>query len=197
MTRTLLVDCYPDDWKDKVKSYLDMLGEFSQVEVIDQRRLGPETSAAGFDTVMVTGSPMMLTDREPPVQLAGFVRNLEVPTLGICFGHQLLGVVTGARVCSKAMLEDWETVRVLRPGGLFEGMGSEVRVLESHREFLSADSVAAAGWQVLADSESCPVEAMRHLERPLFGVQFHPERSGANGRQVVGNFYRNVVSAWS
>ncbi len=197
MTGTLLVDCYPDDWKDKVKFYLDMLGEFSEIEVIDQRRLGPETSAADFDTVVVTGSPMMLTDREPPRSLAEFVRRLAVPTLGICFGHQLLGVVTGARVGSKAMLEDWERIRVLDPGGLFDGMGEEVRVLESHREFLSAGSVTAAGWQVLADSDSCPVEAMRHLERPLFGVQFHPERSGANGKQMVGNFYRNVVSAWS
>ncbi|UCG43958.1 MAG: gamma-glutamyl-gamma-aminobutyrate hydrolase family protein [candidate division WOR-3 bacterium] len=195
MTRTLLVDCYPDDWKDKLRFYLDLLSEFSHIDAIDQRKLGPESSAAGFDSVVVTGSPMMLTDREPPKQLSEFVRGLEVPTLGICFGHQLLGAVTGARVGTRAMLDDWETVRILRPAGLFEGMGSKVRVLESHREFLSADSVAAAGWQVLADSGSCPVEAMRHLERPLYGVQFHPERSGENGRRVVGNFYRHVVSA--
>jgi GMP synthase (glutamine-hydrolysing) len=193
--RTLLVDCYPDNWKDKVGFYLDMLGEFSEIEVVDQRRLGPETNAADFDCVVVTGSPMMLTDREPPEHLAEFVRGLKVPALGICFGHQLLGVATGAQVGSKAMLEDWETIRVLDPGGLFNGMGREVRLLESHREFLSADSVGSAGWQVLAESDSCPVEAMRHLKRPLFGVQFHPERSGESGRQVVGNFYRNVVLA--
>jgi GMP synthase (glutamine-hydrolysing) len=197
VTRTLLVDCYPDDWKDKVRFYLDMLSEFSEIEVIDHRKLGPESSAADFNSVVVTGSPMMLADREPPEQLSEFVRRLEVPTLGICFGHQLLGVLTGARVGSKTMLEGWETVRILRPARLFKGMGGEVRVLESHREFLSLDSVAAAGWQVLADSGSCPVEAMRHIELPLYGVQFHPERSGENGRQVVGNFYRHVVSAKS
>jgi len=197
VTRTLLVDCYPDDWKDKVRFYVEMLDEFSEVTVTDQRRIGPETGAVDFDSVVVSGSPMMLTDREAPGHLAEFILGLQVPTLGICFGHQLLGVATGARVGSKTMLEDWETVRVLESGGMFEGMGGEVRVLESHREFLSAESVVAAGWQILADSQSCPVEAMRHLKRPLYGVQFHPERSGENGRLVVGNFYRHAVSVRS
>ena len=45
----------------------------------------------------------------------------------------------------------------------------------------------------LADSEACPIQAMRHVRRPLYGFQFHPERyteAHPDGRTILANFFR-------
>jgi len=49
------------------------------------------------------------------------------------------------------------------------------------------------GFVRLADSEACPIQAMRHVRRPLYGFQFHPERyteAHPDGRTILANFFR-------
>ncbi len=194
--KTLLVDCYPDDWKPKAESYAALLREFSPAVVtVDYRELGPGSSDLTYDAVVLTGSPTMLAVQPPSPELVGFLRRLVRPVFGICFGHQLLGVAHGAEIGSRKFYEGPGTVRVLEPGGIFEGLPAEIEVFESHKEFLVPESVERIGWQVLAESDYCAVEAMRHRTRPFYSVQFHPERSGEVGLKVVGNFYRRVVGA--
>ncbi len=204
MARTLFIDCYPEKqkYKGKVESYLVLLRKFSddvvvagchnlaQSDTLGRARVSP------FDAVVISGSLMMLEKEDPPARLVEFVRRLRCPVLGICFGHQLLGRAFGAEVRSSAQfLEQLEKVRILVPGNIFHGLGSEIEVLESHREYLEPDSVKSRGWQILAVSDSCPVEAMRHKELPFYGVQFHPERSNQIGEKIVANFYNRVVRA--
>ena len=199
MTGTLFIDCYPEKlkYKGKVESYLVLLRKFSDnVIVVGYRTLNPNYSVEPFDAVVISGSPMMLEKQDPPARLVEFVRRLRCPVLGICFGHQLLGRAFGAEVRSSAQfLEQLEKVRILIPGNIFHGLGSEIEVLESHQEYLEPNSIESRGWQILAVSDSCPVEAMRHKELPFYGVQFHPERSNQIGEKIVANFYNRVVRA--
>ena len=53
-------------------------------------------------------------------------------------------------------------------------------------------SATGSRWEVLAASDSCPVEAMRHRTKPWYGVQFHPEQSKQTGEKLVSNFVRLV-----
>jgi len=189
VTEILLIDCYPDDWKNRVPHYLRVLNAAGRVGVtVDYRSISAGMRLPRFDAAVITGSPMMLSEVEPPANLAAFVNSLSCPILGICYGHQLLGRLSGAPVHSGERIERKEKVRQLRTSPLFEGLGQEFEMLESHREYLDRASVEGCGWELLAQSDSCPVEAMRHTVKPWIGVQFHPERSDEPGAVLVRNF---------
>ena len=195
MARVLLVDCYPDEpkWRPKLALYQEKLGRFCDLTTIDHRVLAASTPTDGFEAVVISGSPTMLTRDGVPAGLDAFARKLDLPVLGVCYGHQVMGLVTGAELKKAEFYEDWETVRIEEHDELFHGMTRKLRVFQSHAEFLTRRSVEKAGWQVLADSRRCPVEAMRHRERPFHCVQFHPERSEETGEKVFENFLRRVA----
>jgi GMP synthase (glutamine-hydrolysing) len=195
--RTLLVDCYLRESELKMPHYRRMIEPHSQVRDVTAVQVGPGFDMAGMDAVVISGSQMMLSETEPAAALAKFCRGLRVPTLGVCFGHQLLARSFGAVVGRGERFLDFDgTIELLEPWPLFVGLGSGasgVVMRESHREFVTPESLAAIGWRVGARSASCAVEAMRHPSLPLYGVQFHPERSGKQGERLFASFYRLVV----
>ncbi|MFO7650945.1 MAG: hypothetical protein R6X13_06380 [bacterium] len=193
MTNTLMVDCYRRDAAWRLAFYRSMIRPHSDCVTVNAGSLGPGFDASGYHAVVFSGSQIMLGEEDPEPGLAGFVRSLRVPAMGICFGHQLFARSFGARVLSGKTIERFETVRLERPGPLFDGLGATVSVLESHREFVDPESIRQVGWRVYGQSDSCPVEAMHHPELPLFGLQCHPERSGETGRRIFANFYNNAV----
>lgn len=100
----------------------------------------------------------------------------ELPTLGICYGHQLMGLAGGAEI--GYVREDHEKivairdVAIERPCELFPPDWSTVRVAVSHREQVVAPP---AGWERFASHAECRVHGMRLTGRPVFAVQSHPE----------------------
>ncbi|MEO0077524.1 MAG: gamma-glutamyl-gamma-aminobutyrate hydrolase family protein [candidate division WOR-3 bacterium] len=187
--KTLVVNCYQKQAEEKISRYIELAGRHSEPHELSWNACQPGDSLAGFSAVILSGSQWLLSQEPPPPTLAQFVRELRLPTLGICFGHQLLAFVHGARVLSGRLISRTEKIVTVEPHPLFFGLGSEFEMLESHREYVDCDEIRHAGWRVLAYSKSCPVEAICHPTRPLFGVQFHPERSGPTGEQLFQNFY--------
>jgi GMP synthase (glutamine-hydrolysing) len=195
--RTLVVDCYLRENETKMARYVELARRHSaEVETVAAAGLGPGHDLAKYDAVIISGSQWMLSQDDPRPALRGFCRELSLPTLGICFGHQLLARSFGASVVrGERFLEFDEQVSVLEQWPLFEGLCPTTVMRESHRELVTLESVAGIGWQLGARSASCPVEALRHPFLPLYGVQFHPERSGVPGERLFENFYTGVVGA--
>ena len=191
--RTLVVNCYREKAEEKIRGYVLQAERFSDVHEVPWGVLERAFDLETFSAVIISGSQWLLSVETPAGPLVEFVRDLKVPTLGICFGHQLFARTFGAQVLSGELIERDETVIISEPGPLFHGMGPEAEFLESHREYVDGDAIERAGWHVIARSASCPVEAMHHPTRPLYGVQFHPERSGVNGEKLFDNFYRQIV----
>jgi imidazoleglycerol phosphate synthase glutamine amidotransferase subunit HisH len=63
---------------------------------------------------------------------------------------------------------------------------------ESHEEIVVKDDALAAKFHVLARNSAGRVEAIVHNEHPLFGVQFHPEKSGEFGVKLLVNFLKMI-----
>jgi len=191
--RTLVVNCYRENAEEKISGYVTQVERFSDAHIVPWGVLERAFDLETYSAVVISGSQWLLSKETPAGPLVEFVRDLKLPALGICFGHQLFARAFGAQVLSGELIERDEVVVISEPGPLFHSMGPELEFRESHREYVVAEPIERAGWHIIARSASCPVEAMHHATRPLYGVQFHPERSGSNGEKLFDNFYNQIV----
>ncbi|MGZ4388874.1 MAG: glutamine-hydrolyzing GMP synthase, partial [Gaiellaceae bacterium] len=118
---------------------------------------------------------------------------LGVPTLGICYGMQLMALDLGGRVDRTGVSEFGKTPLEAEDSALFKGVPPQQTVWMSHR-----DSVVAPpeGARVTAASPSTPIGAFESPERRLYGVQFHPEVVHTpHGQEILKNFLYDVAEA--
>ncbi len=143
------------------------------------------------DLVILTGSNFMLSKSDTRLvfqQEMGLVRKLDLPILGICFGHQLIGTAYGSQVADIGEpVKDFKEVTIVEKHPVFDGLPDTIKVSESHRQALKE---VPEGFNLLAESATSKVEAICHETRPLYSFQFHPERSDEkypHGRVIVQN----------
>lgn len=127
-------------------------------------------------------------DHKPYIEKYSFIKEGKIPVLGICFGHQLMGILHGAKIFRGEEIRSENKIRVMKEDVLFKGLFPECEMKEDHTEGISLPP----GFIHLATSSSYTNEGMRHPILPLWGVQFHPEVSGANGKKLIGNFLKIV-----
>lgn len=114
----------------------------------------------------------------------------DVPLLGVCLGHQALGSAFGGTVSRAPTLMHGKTSEVEHrdPGGLLAGLPSPFVATRYHSLAVEEESLPES-LEPLAWSEDGTLMAMRHLELPYWGVQFHPESVLTDtGPQLLQNF---------
>ena len=115
----------------------------------------------------------------------------EIPTLGVCLGHQAIGEAYGGRVVRAGRVMHGKTSRIVHDGtGLFEGLPSPLEVMRYHSLVVEPASLPAE-LEVIARAGDDPSEihAVRHREHPVWGVQFHPESvMTQEGKRLLANF---------
>lgn len=119
-----------------------------------------------------------------------------LPGFGICFGHQLLGEVLGARVVTCRQRSEIGTVRVrLTADGqrdpLFTDLGEHFPVHTGHTDCVTT---IPRGVTLLAESEALVTQAFRATFAPFWSTQFHPDLTGAEARQRY-LAYRDVLTS--
>src|SRR3954452_14451672 len=170
--------------------FAELLPASTPVEKIRERKPKGLVLSGGPASVYEPGAP------EFPTQLL----DLEVPTLGICYGMQAMSLALGGRVESAETGEFGRTDLVLRDGGgqLLGGMPEEQSCWMSHRD---AVFEAPEGFTALASSPSSPVAAYEMPDRGLYGIQFHPEVVHTPyGTEILTRFLRDVAGCkeqWS
>jgi GMP synthase (glutamine-hydrolysing) len=158
--------------------FLRVLSALAELTVVrpDAEPLPP---AEGFAGMLMTGSPRSVTAPEPWMDAAG--RYLldaaqQIPVLGVCFGHQLLGRVLGGRVERNPRGREVGTVPVTltaagRADPLFRGIEERPSFQQTHEDHVPT---LPPGCVLLAENEQTPIQAFAHGER-IRAVQFHPE----------------------
>ena len=151
---------------------------------IKQEQL-PLEDISSYRGVIISGAPILLSQISPLpyLQRFEFIKSLTIPVLGICFGHQVLGMVHGSKV--KRCEEDRKTTTIsLMDSELFYGLDNVAKFAEDHCECIELPN----SFVLTGSSAICAVEAMEHTTKKMFGVQFHPEVSGDNGLILFKNF---------
>ncbi|HEX9941521.1 MAG TPA: glutamine-hydrolyzing GMP synthase [Thermoanaerobaculia bacterium] len=172
--------------------YCHLIGRRLRDLNVESTILGPETPAEdleGYAGVILSGGPSSVYDPNSP-QIDFKILDVGIPVLGICYGHQLLAQHLGARVAPGAGEYGLSTLSLIEVDSIFKGTPNRQKVWMSH-----SDSVAdvPASFVRLARTDRCDVAAFAHLERRIFGVQFHPEVVHSEfGKEVLRNFALGV-----
>ncbi|GGL01122.1 aminodeoxychorismate synthase component I [Mangrovihabitans endophyticus] len=186
--RTLLVDNY-DSFTYNLFHYLaEVNGREPEVIRNDDPAWDPRRLAE-FDNVVLSpgpGTPHRPADFGLCASIAAEGR---LPVLGVCLGHQGIGLAHGARVGRAPEPRHGRTSLIRHDGtGLFRDLPSPLEVVRYHSLAVSeiAGDLEATAW-----TDDGIVMALRHRELPLWGVQFHPESIGTQGgHQLLANFAR-------
>jgi anthranilate synthase component 2 len=129
------------------------------------------------------------------VSCALIERDVDIPLLGVCLGHQALGAVFGGRVSRAPTLMHGKTSEITHDGrGLFTGLSNPFTATRYHSLAVERDSVPEE-LRVTAWTADGIVMGLAHRARPLVGVQFHPESIlTPEGATLLRNFVEGRLS---
>jgi GMP synthase (glutamine-hydrolysing) len=183
---------------------LDFGGQYSQLiarrvrearvysELVSHRLTAGEVASRNPSALILSGGPASVYASGAP-DVDPEVLQLGVPTLGICYGMQLMAQHLGGEVESNDVSEYGKTEVVAGESVLFRDLPAEQTVWMSHN-----DSVVAPppGSHVTARSTSTPIAGFEDTTRGLYAVQFHPEVVHTpHGQEILKNFLYDVVGA--
>jgi GMP synthase (glutamine-hydrolysing) len=177
----LIVDC----GSSKTPYIEEMVDEFCDFKTIPFFDVTEEDTKNSHG-IIFSGAPILITEinMERYINHVSWILDFDKPILGICFGHQLLGLLHGAMGSKMREDRDWQEIEVFVDCPLFDKLPSTFDMMEDHCESISIPG----DFELVASSDVCVNEAMKHKVKPFFGVQFHPEVSGNYGRIVIENF---------
>ncbi len=184
---------------------LDLGGQYAQLiarrvrecrvysELVSYSISPAEARARNPRALVLSGGPASVYAENAPHVDPGLFE-LGVPTLGICYGMQLMAQELGGQVERTGVSEFGKTeIRAEEESELFEGLPREQTGWMSHRDSVTAPP---AGARVTAGSAAAPIAAFEDPQRRLYGVQFHPEVVHTpHGTDLLKNFLYAVADA--
>lgn len=115
------------------------------------------------------------------------LKMFNVPTIGFCLGHEVIAVANGGAVEKlphrEMTMEEIIIDDVDDP--IFENLPNKIFLKEKHYNHISK---LPKNFRVIAHSDICPVEVMRHKNKLIYGFQSHPELVGEHGKNIIKNF---------
>ena len=183
---------------------VDLGGQYSQLiarrvrearvysELVGHRLSAEEVARRNPAALVLSGGPASVyADGAPDVDPGIF--ELGIPTLGICYGMQLMARDLGGTVERTDASEFGKAELAAEESELFHDLPPEQVVWMSHRDSVTAPPTGAS---VTASSPSTPIAAFEDRERALYGVQFHPEVAHTpHGQDILKNFLYEVAGA--
>ncbi|MCH1610906.1 MAG: glutamine-hydrolyzing GMP synthase, partial [Luminiphilus sp.] len=148
--------------------------------------------------IILSGGPESVTAPDSP-RAPEVVFNLDVPILGICYGMQTMAAQLGGAVEGSDTSEfGYAQIRRTADGGLFAELndGNDkdgqqlLDVWMSHGDKVSK---LPADFELIAETDSCPIAGMAHRQKPWFGIQFHPEVTHTlKGEEIFRHFVLSI-----
>ncbi len=189
MNRILVVDNY-DSFTFNLVHILEAVSgvtpEVARVDEIEIDRLGD------FDKLILSPGPGLPQESEALMELVSHAIELQKPILGVCLGHQAMGVATGAKLKNLDEVHHGvgHDLEISNNSLLFIGLPEKIVVGRYHSWVIDSESLDAS-WKVTSTDEQGEVMSMEHETLPFFGIQFHPESVLTPlGREILTNFVK-------
>jgi GMP synthase (glutamine-hydrolysing) len=148
-----------------------------------------ELKAAELDGLLLSGGAARVGLDGKLGAVGDYLDQLDIPILGVCAGHQYMAKHFGGEAAPGQKGPEFGAteITVLEADDILRDVPPRTTVWSSHH-----DEVARVppDFKVLASSDSCPVQVMRHRTRPLFGMSFHPE---VEHTQAGTTMFRNFI----
>jgi anthranilate synthase component 2 len=183
----LVIDNY-DSFTYNLVQYLGELGADIRVRRNDQVTVG-EVEAMAPEQILISPGPGRPEHAGVSVDV---IRHFgpSIPLLGVCLGHQAIGVVYGGTVCRAQTPMHGKTSTVVHDGrGLFKGIVEPFQAGRYHSLVIAGDNVPGELEVAARTKEDGTIMSVRHRTYPVHGVQFHPESVLTDeGRKILRNF---------
>ncbi len=142
--------------------------------------------------IIFTGGPASVTAEGAPRVDSGLLGK-GIPILGICYGMQLISILSEGTVAPSDQREYGRAGIKLGESPLFAGCADETVAWMSHTFHVDG---LPEGFEKTAQSKNCPVAAFENTDKKLYGVQFHPEvRHTPEGEKILNNFLYGICKA--
>lgn len=186
----LMIDNY-DSFTWNLVQYLSELDEVKTIR--NDRVTLEEIEAMNPSHIVISPGPGTPEDSGISADVIRAFRG-RIPILGVCLGHQALGMVFGGRIARAAEPCHGKVSVIRHEGeGILEGMPAPFRATRYHSLVVEESSLPEE-LQVTARTDDGTVMAMEHRDLPLAGVQFHPESIlTESGMKLLRNFHRMKV----
>lgn len=156
-------------------------------EIVPHRITAAEVKAKAPRAIILSGGPKSVNVEGAPMLDPG-IFDLEIPVLGICYGHQLIARQLGGEV-SRGGRGEYGRASLTRgdaPSQLLDGMSASFSVWMSHFDHVSRMPI---GFTACASTPDAPIAVMENAARKVWSVQFHPEVvHSENGQEVLRRF---------
>lgn len=137
--------------------------------------------------IVLSGGPKSVKDHDAPT-LNPDIFDLDVPVLGICYGLQAISEYFSPNSVSRAAKREFGRADLIvdNRSDLFQNVSALSTVWMSHSDHLVK---CPQGFEVIGHTENAHIAAVRHIEKSIFGIQFHPEVAHtAEGKNMLHNF---------
>ncbi|NRA10676.1 MAG: hypothetical protein HRT57_01820 [Crocinitomicaceae bacterium] len=183
----LVIDC----GSDTTTNIAHIVDDYCDVKSVPLLDLKIDEDLKEIKGVIISSGSILLTEVDPDryLEKLEWIKETELPVLGINLGHVLIGLLFGGYASRTRNNGDWETIEAYEDCILFNRLPNEIEARENSSETVSI----APEFQLVASSDGCVNEVMQHKEKAIFGVQFHPEISGNHGAILIENFVNHCI----
>ena len=182
----LLIDNY-DSFTYNLYQYLRELGAEVEVRRNDKVTIA-EVEALAPERIVVSPGPCTPAEAGISVELIRHFAG-RAPILGVCLGHQAIGAAFGGRIARAPTLMHGKLSAVVHDGrGVFAGLPQGFMATRYHSLVVERDALPVC-LEVSAETADGVIMGLRHRERAIEGVQFHPEAIlTEHGHDLLRNF---------
>ena len=191
--RVLVIDSY-DSFTFNLCQQIGMLG--AEPVVVKSDTLFERIRPVLFDRVVLSPGPGHPRDSALYREVLGTISRT-VPTLGVCLGHQVIGLAFGARIARADRLMHGKRSMIRHDGaGIYTGVASPLVATRYHSLVIDPATVPDCLEVTARSDDDGAIMGVRHRKFPIEGVQFHPESIlTPDGNRLMKNFLSGMGGA--